>query len=45
MERLNKFLAHAGLGSRRHCDDLIVSGRIKPYLVLRMNHELPDASA
>lgn len=29
MERLNKFLAHAGLGSRRHCDDLIISGRIK----------------
>lgn len=28
MERLNKFLAHAGLGSRRHCDDLIASGRI-----------------
>ncbi|NBO92731.1 MAG: rRNA pseudouridine synthase [Planctomycetia bacterium] len=29
MERLNKFLAHAGLGSRRHCDDLIASGRIR----------------
>ncbi|MFQ3592124.1 MAG: pseudouridine synthase, partial [Gemmataceae bacterium] len=29
MLRLNKFLAHAGLGSRRHCDDLIASGRIR----------------
>ncbi|MSR52071.1 MAG: rRNA pseudouridine synthase [Gemmataceae bacterium] len=29
MLRLNKYLAHAGVGSRRHCDDLIVAGRIK----------------
>jgi len=29
MLRLNKFLAHAGVGSRRHCDDLIVGGRVK----------------
>jgi 23S rRNA pseudouridine2605 synthase len=28
MERLNKFLAHAGVGSRRHCDDLILAGRV-----------------
>jgi 23S rRNA pseudouridine2605 synthase len=28
MERLNKFLAHAGVGSRRHCDDLILHGRV-----------------
>ena len=28
MERLNKFLAHAGVGSRRHCDDLIHQGRV-----------------
>ncbi len=28
MERLNKYLAHAGVGSRRHCDDLIAAGRI-----------------
>jgi 23S rRNA pseudouridine2605 synthase len=28
MERLNKFLAHAGVGSRRHCEDLITAGRI-----------------
>ncbi len=28
MERLNKFLAHAGAGSRRHCDDLIAHGRV-----------------
>lgn len=28
MERLNKVLAHAGIGSRRHCDDLIASGRV-----------------
>jgi 23S rRNA pseudouridine2605 synthase len=26
--RLNKYLAHAGLGSRRHCEDLILAGRI-----------------
>jgi 23S rRNA pseudouridine2605 synthase len=29
MERLNKFLAHAGVGSRRFCDTLISSGRVK----------------
>lgn len=29
MERLNKFLAHAGVGSRRHCDTLIAAGRVK----------------
>lgn len=29
MIRLNKFLAHAGIGSRRHCDDLITRGRIR----------------
>jgi 23S rRNA pseudouridine2605 synthase len=28
MERLNKLLAHAGIGSRRHCDDLISAGRV-----------------
>jgi len=28
MERLNKLLAHAGLGSRRHCETLITSGRV-----------------
>jgi len=28
MERLNKVLAHAGLGSRRHCEELIVRGRV-----------------
>jgi 23S rRNA pseudouridine2605 synthase len=28
MERLNKYLAHAGVGSRRHCDDLIQAGRV-----------------
>ncbi len=27
-ERLNKILAHAGLGSRRACDELIAQGRI-----------------
>jgi 23S rRNA pseudouridine2605 synthase len=27
-ERLNKFLAHAGLGSRRHCEKLITAGRV-----------------
>ena len=28
LERLNKFLAHAGVGSRRHCEDLILRGRV-----------------
>jgi 23S rRNA pseudouridine2605 synthase len=28
MERLNKYLAHAGVGSRRHCDELIARGRV-----------------
>lgn len=28
MDRLNKYLAHAGVGSRRHCETLIVAGRI-----------------
>jgi 23S rRNA pseudouridine2605 synthase len=28
MERLNKHLAHAGLGSRRHCEELILAGRV-----------------
>ncbi len=28
MERLNKLLAHAGVGSRRHCDELINAGRV-----------------
>ena len=29
MERLNKYLSHAGVGSRRHCDDMINHGRVK----------------
>ena len=29
MERLNKYLAHAGVGSRRFCDELIAAGRVK----------------
>lgn len=28
MERLNKFLAHAGVSSRRQCDQLILAGRV-----------------
>ena len=28
MERLNKILAHAGVGSRRRCDELIAAGRV-----------------
>jgi 23S rRNA pseudouridine2605 synthase len=27
--RLNKYLAHAGVGSRRACDELIAAGRVK----------------
>jgi 23S rRNA pseudouridine2605 synthase len=29
MERLNKYLAHAGVGSRRYCEQLILKGRIR----------------
>lgn len=29
MERLQKVLAHAGVGSRRHCEDLIQAGRVQ----------------
>src|SRR5438132_553536 len=28
MDRLNKYLAHAGIGSRRHCESLIKGGRV-----------------
>jgi 23S rRNA pseudouridine2605 synthase len=28
MDRLQKFLAHAGVGSRRQCEDLITAGRV-----------------
>ncbi|MGE3808500.1 MAG: S4 domain-containing protein, partial [Gemmataceae bacterium] len=28
MDRLNKYLAHAGIGSRRKCDQLIAAGRV-----------------
>jgi 23S rRNA pseudouridine2605 synthase len=28
MERLNKVLAHAGVGSRRRCEELILAGRV-----------------
>lgn len=28
MERLNRFLAHAGVGSRRQCETLILAGRV-----------------
>ena len=29
MERLNKYLAHAGIASRRQSDELIATGRVK----------------
>ena len=29
MERLQKIMAHAGIDSRRHCEDLIRQGRVK----------------
>jgi 23S rRNA pseudouridine2605 synthase len=28
MDRINKHLAHAGLGSRRHCEELVRAGRV-----------------
>lgn len=28
MDRLNKYLAHTGVGSRRHCEELILRGRV-----------------
>ena len=28
MERINKYLAHAGIGSRRHCEALVLAGRV-----------------
>lgn len=28
MDRINKYLAHAGIGSRRHCERLILAGRV-----------------
>jgi 23S rRNA pseudouridine2605 synthase len=28
LQRLNKVLAHAGVGSRRHCEELILAGRV-----------------
>ena len=28
MQRLHKILAHAGIGSRRHCEELIAAGRV-----------------
>ena len=29
LERLQKYLAHAGIGSRRSCEKLILEGKIK----------------
>jgi 23S rRNA pseudouridine2605 synthase len=29
MERLNKYLAHAGVGSRRRCEEMIARGRVR----------------
>ena len=50
MERLNKYLAHAGVGSRRFCDELIAAGRVKVdgvrvnELGLRINPETHQVS-
>ena len=35
--RLNKFLAHAGIASRRKCDDIISSGKVKVNDVICMD--------
>jgi len=29
LERLQKFMAHAGIGSRRNCEELIIQGKVK----------------
>jgi 16S rRNA U516 pseudouridylate synthase RsuA-like enzyme len=29
MERLQKYLAHAGIASRRDCEELILAGKVK----------------
>ncbi len=35
MERLNKVLAAAGVGSRRKCDELIAAGHVRPIVGAR----------
>src|SRR6516225_7462830 len=47
MFRLNKYLAHAGVGSRRHCDDLIAAGRVSVdgQKVRDLGHKIDPAAA
>jgi 23S rRNA pseudouridine2605 synthase len=47
MERLNKFLAHAGVGSRRHCEELIVRGRVSVNgrIVRELGTKVEDSDA
>lgn len=45
MERLNKYLAHSGVGSRRYCDELVFSGRVRVdgQVVKEPGHRLDPA--
>ncbi|HUT35571.1 MAG TPA: pseudouridine synthase [Planctomycetota bacterium] len=47
LERLNKILAHAGLGSRRKCDELIAQGRITVdgVVVTELGHKADPSQA
>lgn len=47
VERLNKVLAHAGIGSRRACDELIAQGRVTVdrQVVTDLGHKVDPATA
>lgn len=47
LERLNKILAHAGLGSRRRCDELIAQGRVSVdgAVVTDLGHKVDPSEA
>ena len=47
MQRLQKVLAHCGVGSRRECEEIIEQGRVEVNgrVVTRLGHDLPPALA